>query len=69
MFYLFVENVDNILQKMFQYIEMLRKEENMEWVFKECQKLAYINFKYMDINKPFIWTVTLARRMQVIHLN
>lgn len=69
MFYLFVANVDNILQKMFQYIEMLREEENMECVFKECQKLAYINFKYMDINKPFIWTVTLARRMQVIHLN
>lgn len=69
MFYLFVENVDNILQKMFQYIEMLRKEGNMEWVFKECQQLAYINFKYMDNKKPFVWTVTLARRMQVIHLN
>lgn len=59
-----LENVDNILQKMFQYIEMLRKEENIEWVFKECQQLAYMNFKYMDNRKPIIWTVTLARRMQ-----
>lgn len=59
-----LENVDNILQKLFQYIKMLRKEENMEWVFKECQQLAYINFKYMDNNKPLIWTVALARRMQ-----
>ena len=31
------EHVDDIITLIFQYLNLLRKEGPLEWVFKECQ--------------------------------
>jgi secreted Zn-dependent insulinase-like peptidase len=61
----FVEHVDDILLNMFQYIAMLRKEGPQEWVYKECQQLSDMIFKFKDKEMPINYTSFLARRMQV----
>lgn len=61
----FVEHVDDILLMMFQYIEMLRREGPQEWVYKECQQLSDMIFRFKDKEKPINYTSFLARRMQV----
>ena len=44
-FSFFSEHVDDIVKLTFQYLEMLRQQEPMEWIFKECQvsHLKYIS--------------------------
>ncbi|XP_048747252.2 insulin-degrading enzyme-like [Ostrea edulis] len=59
-----LEHVDDILLNMFQYIEMLRKTGPQEWVFKECQQLSDMIFKFKDKEMPINYTSFLARRMQ-----
>lgn len=63
--YFSVEHVDDILLMMFQYIEMLRREGPQEWVYKECQQLSDMIFRFKDKEKPINYTSFLARRMQV----
>lgn len=64
-----LEHVDDILLMMFQYIEMLRSEGPQEWVYKECQQLSDMIFRFKDKEKPINYTSFLARRMQKYPLN
>lgn len=63
-----LENIDNIVQMMFQYIEMLKTNGPKKWIFEECKQISDIRFKYQNKGHPIDHTYTLAKRMQTFHL-
>lgn len=44
---------------------MLKEEGPKEWIFKECQKLAEMTFRFKDREKPQMYTCSLASRLFV----
>ena len=36
-FFNYLENTDEIISLIYQYVNMLRKEGAQEWIFKECK--------------------------------
>ena len=42
-------NIDDIITRMFEYIEMLRKHDVQEWIFEEIKELNSLNFRFRGI--------------------
>ncbi|KAK2177670.1 hypothetical protein NP493_586g01027 [Ridgeia piscesae] len=59
-----IEHVDDIVTLIFQYLSMLRKEGPQEWVFKECQDLSAMTFRFKDKERPRSYSSSCA---SVIH--
>ncbi|CAL1547485.1 unnamed protein product [Lymnaea stagnalis] len=57
------EHIDDIVILMYQYINMLKKEQLQEWIFKECQELAAMGFNFKDKESPKICTSNLSSRL------
>uniref|UniRef100_A0A1W7RAD0 Insulin-degrading enzyme n=1 Tax=Hadrurus spadix TaxID=141984 RepID=A0A1W7RAD0_9SCOR len=55
-----IEHTDDIVTLLFQYLNMLKKEGPQEWVFKECQDLAAMTFRFKDRERPQTYTYSLA---------
>lgn len=55
-----IEHVDDIVKLTFQYLEMLRQQEPMEWIFKECQDLGAMTFRFKDKEKPRLYVTRLS---------
>ncbi|XP_021361137.1 insulin-degrading enzyme-like isoform X2 [Mizuhopecten yessoensis] len=47
-----IEHVDDIVTLTYQYINLLRKAGAQEWIFKECQDLSAMTFRFKDKEKP-----------------
>ncbi|KAJ8317306.1 hypothetical protein KUTeg_005210 [Tegillarca granosa] len=47
-----LEHIDDIITLTYQYINMLKKDQPQEWVFKECQDLSAMTFRFKDKEKP-----------------
>ena len=47
-----VEHIDDIIQLVFQYFEMLRKVGTQEWIFDECKKINAMLFRFKDKESP-----------------
>ncbi|KAG8198306.1 hypothetical protein JTE90_021560 [Oedothorax gibbosus] len=58
-----IEHVDDIVTLLFQYLAMLKEEGPKEWIFKECQMLAEMTFRFKDREKPQTYTCSLASRL------
>lgn len=63
-----LEHVDDIVSLAFQYINLLRKEGVKEWIYKECQVLSDIEFKFKDKENPSSFTSRCASVMQLYPL-
>ncbi|XP_041369113.1 insulin-degrading enzyme-like [Gigantopelta aegis] len=46
------EHVEDIISLAYQYINMLRREGVKEWIFKECQEIDAMRFRFKDKEKP-----------------
>lgn len=55
-----LEHVDDILTLIYQYMHMLRKEGAKTWIFKECQDLSAMQFRFKDKEKPRAYTSSLS---------
>jgi len=55
------DHVYEIVTCVFQYLEMLRKQEPQEWVFKECQALSEVRFQFKDKENPRSYVCSTAR--------
>ncbi|XP_032806215.1 insulin-degrading enzyme [Petromyzon marinus] len=51
-----LEHVDEIVLHMFQYINMLRKEGPVQWIFEECKDLGTMAFRFKDKERPRNYT-------------
>lgn len=47
-----IEHADDIITLVFQYLNMLKKEGPQHWIFKECQDLSNMTFRFKDREKP-----------------
>ena len=50
---------------MFQYVNMLKKEKPQEWVFKECQDLSAMGFRFIDKQNPRNYTCYTSAKLHV----
>ncbi|KAK3095847.1 hypothetical protein FSP39_019946 [Pinctada imbricata] len=55
-----IDHIDDIVTLTYQYLNMLKKEGPQEWVFKECQDLGAMTFRFKDKEKPRSYTTHLA---------
>jgi len=55
-----INHVDDIIQLVFQYITMLKDQGPQEWVFKECQDLNAMQFRFKDKERPQSYVCGLA---------
>ncbi|KAI0220840.1 Insulin-degrading enzyme [Lamellibrachia satsuma] len=59
-----IEHVDDIVMLIFQYVNLLRREGPQEWVFKECQDLSAMTFRFKDKERPRSYSSSCA---SIIH--
>ncbi|KAL3863624.1 hypothetical protein ACJMK2_005374 [Sinanodonta woodiana] len=64
-----LEHVDDIITLIYQYINMLKNEGPQEWVFKECQNLSAMQFRFKDKERPRNYTSSLAAVLHQYSLN
>lgn len=57
------EHVDDIITLIYKYINMLRKEGPVEWVFEECRHLSAMQFRFKDKEQPRSYTCNLANML------
>ncbi|XP_065350637.1 insulin-degrading enzyme-like [Cloeon dipterum] len=55
-----LENVDNIVDLIFQYINLLRQEDPQEWIFKEYVEITNMSFRFKDKESPRDYVVDLV---------
>lgn len=55
-----IEHTDDIVTLIFQYLNLLRKEGPKEWVFRECQDLSSMSFRFKDKEKPINYTCSCS---------
>ncbi|XP_065350636.1 insulin-degrading enzyme-like [Cloeon dipterum] len=55
-----LENVDNIVDLIFQYINLLRQEDPKEWIFKEYVEITNMSFLFKDKESPRDYVVDLV---------
>lgn len=60
-----LENVDEVIKTVMQYVAMLRREGPKKWVWDECQATAAIAFRYKSKENPGNYATSLARQMHV----
>lgn len=58
-----IEHTDDIVTLIFQYLNLLRKEGPKEWVFKECQDLSAMGFRFKDKEKPINYTSSCSANL------
>ena len=56
-------HVDDIIMLVFQYLALLREKGPQEWVFKECQDLNAMQFRFKDKERPQGYVCGLAGHM------
>jgi len=55
---------ENVLYIVYQYIAMLRKEGPKEWIFDECKNLNAMHFQFREKERPDDFVSNLAGRMR-----
>ncbi|CAH8508665.1 unnamed protein product [Heterobilharzia americana] len=55
-----LENTDEIVTNIYQYVNMLRADEPQKWIFDEEQALCKLNFRFKDKEPPYDYVMELA---------
>lgn len=55
-----LEHVEEIVCAFFQYIELLRREGVQEWIYRECQQLQAMSFRFKDKDPAAPYCTALA---------
>jgi len=55
-----IEHVHDIIELVFQYLDMLRREGPQKWVFEECRDLNSMMFRFKDKERPQGYVCGLA---------
>ncbi|XP_065349180.1 insulin-degrading enzyme-like [Cloeon dipterum] len=58
-----LENVDNIVDLIFQFINLLRQEDPKEWIFNEIMEIDQISFRFKDKESPVGYVYMLAKHL------
>lgn len=63
-----IEHVDEIVQLVFQYVNLLKTEGPREWIFKECSDISKMHFRFKDKEAPQTYASTIAVNLQLYPL-
>ncbi|XP_065350635.1 insulin-degrading enzyme-like [Cloeon dipterum] len=55
-----LDNVDNIVDLIFQYINLLRQENPKEWIFKEYAEINNISFRFKEKVSPMEYVANVV---------
>jgi insulysin len=64
-----IEHVDDIVTLIFQYLNLMRKEGPHEWIFRECQDLSAMSFRFKDKERPTTYTCHIAASLHDYPIN
>ncbi|KAH8419636.1 hypothetical protein KR222_011395, partial [Zaprionus bogoriensis] len=64
-----LEHVDDIVNIIFQYLEMLRQEGPKQWIFDECVKLNEMRFRFKEKEQPENLVTHTVSSMQIFPLD
>ncbi|KAF4527050.1 hypothetical protein B566_EDAN001599 [Ephemera danica] len=64
-----VNHTDDIVDLVFQYINMLKKEGPKEWIFREYSNIMAMHFRFKDKEVPRNYVYSVVSNMQVCSLN
>ncbi|XP_014680687.1 PREDICTED: insulin-degrading enzyme-like [Priapulus caudatus] len=64
-----IEHTDEIVTHIFEYLNMLRAAGPLEWVFRECQSLNAMTFRFKDKEKPQGFVTNVASNLHRYRLN
>ncbi|XP_066587176.1 insulin-degrading enzyme isoform X2 [Prorops nasuta] len=59
-----IKHVDDIITIMFEYINMLKKEGPVEWIYKECRDILAMNFRFKEKISPRKYVSLLVQALQ-----
>ncbi|XP_015602966.1 insulin-degrading enzyme isoform X2 [Cephus cinctus] len=59
-----IEHVDDIITLMFQYINMLKKEGPVKWIFEEYRDIAEMNFRFKEKSSPRSYVYATVQTLQ-----
>ena len=59
-----IQHVDDIVELVFQYLALLREKGPQEWVFRECQDLNRMQFRFKDKERPQSYVCGLSGQLQ-----
>ena len=62
------EHVDDILVLIYQYLNMLRREEPTAWIYDELNNLGKISFTFKDKEKPMNFVSSLVTDMHIYEM-
>jgi secreted Zn-dependent insulinase-like peptidase len=59
-----LEHVDDVIDIVFQYIRMLQNSDVQEWLFREQQQMAQLQFRYQEKHNASSTVTSLAHNLQ-----
>lgn len=59
------ENIEEIMKLVYQYLNMLKNQQPLKWIFDEMNDLGKIKFAFKDKEKPIGYVSSVASSMQV----
>jgi len=60
-----LQNVDQVLAAVFQFIKLLKDKGPQHWVWKECADIAGMHFRFKEKSDPAGYVVGLAASLQL----
>ncbi|XP_065316067.1 insulin-degrading enzyme-like [Gordionus sp. m RMFG-2023] len=64
-----IDNVEEIISTVFQYIDMLKRELPQPWIFEECRDIGALQFRFHDKKIPDSYVSDIASKLQDYPLN
>ena len=55
-----MDHVDEIVEMVFQYIDLLKEKKTQQWIFDEITQLRKVMFDFIDKENPFGFVQGLA---------
>ncbi|XP_015116960.1 insulin-degrading enzyme isoform X2 [Diachasma alloeum] len=59
-----ITHIDDIISLMFQYINMLKTEGPVRWIFEECRQIAQMDFDFKEKSSPRTYVNQTVQALQ-----
>ncbi|XP_063988848.1 insulin-degrading enzyme isoform X2 [Diachasmimorpha longicaudata] len=59
-----ITHIDDIISLMFQYINMMKTEGPVHWIFEECRQIAQMDFNFKEKFSPTVYVNQTVQSLQ-----
>ncbi|XP_011877957.1 PREDICTED: insulin-degrading enzyme isoform X2 [Vollenhovia emeryi] len=64
-----IKHIEDIVQLMFQYINMLKRKDPIKWIYDEYKDIANINFRFKEKFPPRCYVTCIVQMLQEYPMN